>query len=131
MGRACKLPSFNAYRRYYGLKPVATFEDLTGERQIAARLSELYGQIDRLEWFVGIFAEGYGPANMMGELLTTMVANDAFTQALTNPLLAENVFNEDTFGAEGMAIIRNTRTLADLIVRNTGITDRTQVRFNV
>ena len=31
---------------------------------------------------------------MMGELLTTMVANDAFTQALTNPLLARNVFNE-------------------------------------
>ena len=34
---------------------------------------------------------------MMGELLTTMVAYDAFTQALTNPLLAPQVFNEDTF----------------------------------
>lgn len=131
MSRSCKLPSYNAYRRYYGLEPVRSFEDLTGERESAARLRELYGDIDRLEWFVGLFAEHYGPASMMGELLTTMVANDAFTQALTNPLLAEKVFNEGTFGKEGMAIIKETRTLAEVIVRNTGITDPAKVRFKV
>ena len=49
---------------------------------------------------------------MMGELLTTMVANDAFTQALTNPLLARNVFNEATFSAAGMKIINETSVAA-------------------
>ncbi|WP_347304291.1 peroxidase family protein [Croceibacterium sp. TMG7-5b_MA50] len=131
MGRACGLPSFNAYRRYYGMKPVRSFIDLTGDKDTAGALERLYGHIDRLEWFVGIFAEKYGSANMMGELLTTMVANDAFTQALTNPLLAENVFNEATFGAEGMSIIGSTRTLAEVIVRNTGIRDKGSVRFTV
>ena len=52
---------------------------------------------------------------MMGELLTTMVANDAFTQALTNPLLARNVFNEATFSAVGMRIINETTSLQQIL----------------
>jgi prostaglandin-endoperoxide synthase 2 len=47
-----------------------------------------------------------------------MVANDAFTQALTNPLLSRNVFNEDTFSAEGMRIIEETGSLQQIVVRN-------------
>jgi prostaglandin-endoperoxide synthase 2 len=131
MARACQLPAYNAYRRYYGLKPMKSFEELTGDTEKAAKLRALYGDIDRLEWFVGLFAEQYGDASMMGELLVTMVANDAFTQALTNPLLPQNVFNEDTFSKEGMEVIRSTRTLADVIARNTGISDPGQVGFAV
>lgn len=123
MARACELPSYNAYRRYYGLQPMASFEELTGEAHVAARLRELYGQIDKLEWWVGLFAEGYSDLSMMGELLTTMVANDAFTQALTNPLLAKGVFGEETFGSEGLAVIRATRTLGDVVARNTGLSE--------
>ena len=129
MGRSCRLGSFNAYRRHYGLKPYASFEALTGEREDAARLRALYGDVERLEWFVGIFAEGYGGGAMMGELLTTMVANDAFTQALTNPLLAEGIHNAATFGEEGREIVRSTRRLAQVIARNTGIEDPSKVRF--
>ncbi len=131
MARACQLPSFNAYRRYYGLKPMANFEELTGETTLAAKLRGLYGEIERLEWFVGLFAEKYGSTSMMGELLVTMVANDAFTQALTNPLLAENVYNADTFSKEGMEIVRATRTLGDLVARNTGIGDAGAMAFEV
>jgi prostaglandin-endoperoxide synthase 2 len=131
MARQCGLPSFAAYRRYYGLPPIQSFDDLTGETEMAARLRALYGHVDKLEWFVGLFAENYGPSSMMGELLVTMVANDAFTQALTNPLLAANVYNEDTFGKEGMEVVRGTTTLADVIVRNTGIRERDKVRFKV
>jgi prostaglandin-endoperoxide synthase 2 len=131
MARACGLPSFNGYRRYYGLKPITSFEALTGDSEKASRLRALYGDIDRLEWFVGIFAEKYGPYDMMGELLTTMVANDAFTQALTNPLLAKSVFNEDTFGAQGMQVIQETKGLPDVIARNTGIRNREDVGFVV
>ncbi|MFN3725041.1 MAG: peroxidase family protein [Allosphingosinicella sp.] len=131
MARGCRLPSYNAYRKYYGLKPKASFEALTGESELAGKLKALYGDIDRLEWFVGLFAEGYDQEAMMGELLVTMVANDAFTQALTNPLLAKSVYCEDTFSREGMEIIKQNRTLADLIVCNTGIKEREAVGFKV
>lgn len=131
MARACALPPFNDYRRHYGKDPVRSFEALTGDPVSARKLEDLYGSIDRLEWFVGIFAEGYGKREMMGELLKTMVANDAFTQALTNPLLAEAVYNAETFGAEGLEIIESTSRLAEVIQRNTGLQDPMSVGFMI
>ena len=131
MARTCALPSYNDYRKHFGKHPAATFEDLTRDREWAAKLSALYGSIDDLEWFVGIFAEGYDENDMMGDLLTTMVANDAFTQALTNPLLAEAVYNADTFAKEGLAIIDATSSLADVIVRNTGLTEKAGLGFTL
>ena len=129
MERSCNLASFNAYRRHFGLKPYRSFEDLTGETADAARLKALYGEVDRLEWFVGIFAEKHDEGAMMGDLLTTMVASDAFTQALTNPLLARNVHGEAAFAKEGMEIIRKTRSLAQVVVRNTEVDDENEIGF--
>ncbi|HYJ29632.1 MAG TPA: peroxidase family protein [Allosphingosinicella sp.] len=123
MARTCKLPALNRYREYYGLKPVRSFEALTRDKAMASELRALYGDVERLEWFVGLFAEGYDDEGMMGELLITMVANDAFTQALTNPLLSKAVYNDKTFGREGLEIIESTRTLTQVIARNTGIAE--------
>jgi prostaglandin-endoperoxide synthase 2 len=47
-----------------------------------------------------------------------MVAVDAFSQALTNPLLSEHVFNAATFTPEGMATIEQTGSLAEMVARN-------------
>ena len=55
---------------------------------------------------------------MMGELMTYMVANDAFTQALTNPLLARNVFNDATFTTTGMKVITTHGIVQDIVARN-------------
>jgi prostaglandin-endoperoxide synthase 2 len=54
----------------------------------------------------------------MGDLLTAMVGYDAFTQALTNPVLGPQVFTEATFTRAGMRIIKKTRTLQDILARN-------------
>jgi prostaglandin-endoperoxide synthase 2 len=67
---------------------------------------------------------------MMGELMTYMVANDAFTQALTNPLLARSVFNEATFSRSGMTVIKKTRSLQQIVARNSGAPDSVYVNFN-
>ena len=47
-----------------------------------------------------------------------MVGSDAFSQALTNPLLAPRVFHEKTFSPLGMAIIELPTRLSDLVQRN-------------
>jgi len=131
MARACQLQPYNAYRTHYGLDPVRSFEELTKDETWAGRLKEIYGTMDQLEWFVGIFAEAYGEREMMGELLSLMVGNDAFTQALTNPLLAKAVYNADTFSSEGLEIIEQTRRLADVIVRNTDLSNPEEVGFAI
>jgi Animal haem peroxidase len=131
MERRCNLAPFNDYRAHYGKPRVTSFEALTRDSALAEKLRKLYGSIDNLEWFVGIFAEAYDSAEMMGELLKTMVANDAFTQALTNPLLAEGVYNERTFSKEGFAILEANNSLADVITRNTGVTNKDEVGFKI
>jgi prostaglandin-endoperoxide synthase 2 len=67
---------------------------------------------------------------MMGELLTFMVANDAFTQALTNPLLARNVFTEATFTKAGLDLIGETDRLEQIVRRNVGDPDAVSVDFS-
>jgi prostaglandin-endoperoxide synthase 2 len=127
--RNARLRSFNDYREAYGLHRMHSFEELTDDREVQQRLKALYGHIDKLEWYVGIFAEDSPDYMMMGELMTYMVANDAFTQALTNPLLARNVFNEDTFTKTGMKVISTTHSLQQIVARNSRRPDAVHVSF--
>jgi prostaglandin-endoperoxide synthase 2 len=129
--REARLRSYNDYREAYGLKPMTKWTQLTRDQDVIARLTELYGDIDQLEWYVGIFAEEYPDFMMMGDLMTYMVANDAFTQALTNPLLARNVFNEATFTATGLEIIAETSSVQDIVRRNAAHPADVYVNFEI
>ena len=116
--RAARLQSYNAYRERFGLRPKRSLAEVTSDPELLRRLEELYGDVDGLEWYVGIFAEDHLDDGMMGELLTAMVGYDAFTQALTNPLLSSQVFTEDTFTRTGLGIITTTRSLEQILARN-------------
>ena len=77
-------------------------------RGVQAGLRDLYGHVDRIEFFPGLFAEDARPNSVLPSLIGRMVGVDAFSQALTNPLLAPRVFNEQTFSPLGMEIIGAT-----------------------
>ncbi|HSP36828.1 MAG TPA: peroxidase family protein [Frankiaceae bacterium] len=128
--REAKLRSYNDYREAFSLPRLDDFDDLTSDHDLKGRLRELYGTIDDVEWYVGIFAEDYPDYCMMGELLTTMVAHDAFTQALTNPLLGRRIFNEKTFSPAGMQIIADTGSLRDIVTRNAVDPETVVVEFS-
>ena len=57
--RKARLRSYNDYREAYGLKPMTAWTQLTSDTAVIERLRALYGEIERLEWYVGIFAEEY------------------------------------------------------------------------
>jgi prostaglandin-endoperoxide synthase 2 len=118
MGRDFRLKSFNDYRARFSLAPLTDWKQLTGDPQIQKALQKIYGTIDRLEFVVGLFAEEAKSGGLFGELMTTMVAVDAFTQALTNPILSTNIFNAATFTDYGLAQIAATASLQDLVNRN-------------
>ncbi len=120
-GRANKLASYNAYRVNAGYPAATRFEQISGDPDIVAALRRLYGTVDRVEFFVGLLAEDLPPRSAVPSLIGRMVAADAFSHALTNPLLAPLVYTEKTFSPAGMAAIDSMHSLADLVKRNAPI----------
>jgi len=119
MGRDMNLKSFNDYREKFNLRRIKSFEELTSNEEISARLKHLYGDINNLEYTVGLFAEEEKNTNLFGDLINRMVAYDAFTQIYTNPLLSVNVYNEETLSSYGIELIKKTKSINDFVSRNT------------
>ncbi len=129
-GRRNQLASYNDYREFYGYGRVTRFDQITGDPDRQALLSKLYdGEVDKVEFFVGLFAEDVSPGAAVPPLIGRMVALDAFSQALPNPLLSEHVFNARTFSETGLAEINATRRLSDILHRNLG-PDRNRYRVS-
>jgi len=118
-GRNNHLASYNDYRERMCYPRITRFEQISGDPDIVAALKRLYGNdVDRIEFFVGLFAEDLPARSAVPPLLGRMVALDAFSHALTNPLLSPHLFNEETFTPAGWASIAATSTLRDLADRN-------------
>jgi hypothetical protein len=81
-------------------------------------LARLYGRINNLEYFVGIFAEEPEGGLLFGDLLNRMVAYNVFTQTFSNPLLSRNVYHRRTFTDYGLELIEQTTSIEVLVNRN-------------
>jgi cytochrome P450 len=134
MGRRYRLQPYNSYRKCFNLEPYKSYEELTGDRKLSRLLRKLYGpDINRLELLVGLLAEKRPSNAILPGLMGTMVAVDAFSQALTNPLLSDNIYGKDAFSEVGLDIIENTRTFKDVVDRNapSSAKGRRHVAFDV
>lgn len=132
--RTNNIAPFNAYRVAMGEDPVKSFDELVGKsrnaaeqarrKTLAAELKRLYGSVDNVEFYVGLFAEPPEKNGPLPELVLAMVAMDAFSQALTNPLLSRHVMGDAknrrlAFTELGIVAVTGTRKLADILQRNT------------
>jgi prostaglandin-endoperoxide synthase 2 len=117
-GRAVQLAPYNDYRELAGFPRVTAFDQISSDPEIQAGLRDLYGHVDRIEFYPGLFAEDTRPNSVLPSLIGRLVAVDAFSQALTNPLLSQRVFNAETFSPLGMEIIASTTSLSDVLHRN-------------
>ena len=124
LGRNAQLASYNDYREMCQFPRVTDFDQITRDPDAQALLKKLYGHVDNVEFYVGLYAEDVRENSALPPLVGRLVGIDAFSQALTSPLLAENVFNEQTFSAVGMEIIQNTHTVSELLHRNLPKTDK-------
>ena len=122
--RATGLASYARYRRYIGGPAKISFEDISSDPKIISLLYKLYdGDPHAVEFFPGIFAEDRVADSPLPRTILSMVALDAFSQALTNPLFSEHVFNPDTFSRVGWAALNETSTLRQLVLRNVAAPD--------
>lgn len=117
-GRNVQLASYNDYRELCHFPRVTDFDQISGSPRVQQRLRDLYGAVDNVEFFTGLYAEDTRPNSVLPSLIGRMVGIDAFSQAFTNPLLAPRIFNEATFSPVGMEIIDATHRLSDLVHRN-------------
>ena len=51
------VPRYNEFRRLFHLKPAATFEELTDNPEWAEELRRVYGDVERVDLMVGLYAE--------------------------------------------------------------------------
>ena len=116
--RAVRLASYNDYRVLCGFPRVTDVDQISGDPRVQQALSDVYGDVDRIEFYVGLFAEDRRPNSVLPSLIGRLVGVDAFSQALTNPLLAKRVFTAETFTQTGLDVIEETTSLADLVARN-------------
>ncbi|NJO40983.1 MAG: heme peroxidase [Cyanobacteria bacterium RU_5_0] len=124
MGRDARLASYNDYREMCKFPRVTDFDQITENEIVQQELKHLYGDVDKIEFYVGLFAEDARENSAVGSLIGRLVGIDAFSQALTNPLLAENIFNETTFSPVGFEIIQTTQCLSDVLHRNIPKSDK-------
>ena len=128
MGRAVQLASYNDYREMCRYPRVTRFDQISGDPEVQQALKRLYGHVDNVEFYVGLFAEDVREHSAVAALIGRLVGIDAFSQALTNPLLNPNIFNARTFTPTGLQIIKQTASLSDILHRNIPNTGR---RFTV
>lgn len=118
IGRAAALAGFNDYREACGYPRLRSFADISSNPEVRSALASRYTSIDDVELYVGLFAEDVRQNAALPTLMGTMVAVDAFSQALTNPLIAPGVFGARTFSPVGMEAIASTSRLQDIVTRN-------------
>jgi prostaglandin-endoperoxide synthase 2 len=131
MGRDFRLQGYNEYRQNFGLAKLRDFTELTKDKSLRQKLETIYGDIDRLELVVGLFAEDPQPGALFGSLMLIMVAYDAFTQIYTNPLLSRAIYTAETLTAYGLELIDTTSSIADLVRRNVpgGLSQKVALSF--
>ncbi len=124
LGRQPQLASYNDYREMCGFPRVTKFEQITGDEFAQEKLKELYGHVDNIEFYVGLYAEEIRKNSTIPPLVARLIGIDAFSEALNNPLLSPTIFNKDTFSPVGWEIIQNTKTVSDLVNRNVPPSDK-------
>lgn len=101
------VPRYNQFRELFRLKPVKTFEELTGETALAAELREVYDDdVDLVDLMIGLYAEpkppGFGFSDTAFRVFILMA-----TRRLESDRFFTTDFREETYTVAGMAWVRD------------------------
>jgi prostaglandin-endoperoxide synthase 2 len=119
MARNAEIATYNDYRALCKMPRVTRFEQITSDPSILAALETLYSHPDEIEFYSGLLAEDLREDSALAPLVGTLVGIDAFSQALTNPLLHSRTYCPETFSPLGWEIIHEAQSIERLVRRNT------------
>lgn len=108
------VPRYNAFRRALRLKPAATFEDLTDNPHWAEQLRQVYGDIERVDLMIGLYAEpkppGFGFSDTAFRIFILMAS-----RRLESDRFFTRDFRPEVYTELGMTWIRRNSLHAMLI----------------
>ncbi|WP_298843936.1 peroxidase family protein [uncultured Roseobacter sp.] len=116
--RFCQLAGFSDYCDYLGQNRPFSFESISSDPEVAGMLRKFYRNTRDVDFHVGLFCEDRVKNSPLPNVILIFVALDAFSQALTNPLLSKHVFKPSTFSGPGWKAIQNTSTIREVLARN-------------
>ncbi len=108
------VPRYNEFRRLFRLPPAATFEELTGDPAVAAELHAVYGDVERVDLMVGLYAEpkpaGFGFSDTAFRVFILMAS-----RRLKSDRFFTRDFRAEVYTEAGMAWVRDSDMRAVLI----------------
>ena len=122
-GRDLGLADYNQVREDFGLERVTSFDEISSDPEVAAKLEELYGSVDNIDLWVGGLAEDHVDGSSMGELFSTIIV-DQFERIRTG----DRLWYENVFSDQQVREINQT-SLSDVIARNTELTNLHESAF--
>ncbi|XP_014668726.1 PREDICTED: prostaglandin G/H synthase 2-like [Priapulus caudatus] len=117
-GRLLRLQPFNEYRKRFGLRPYGSFEELTGEQEMAAELRELYGEVDALEFSLGLMLEKARAAAMFGSTIIEMGGPFSVKGLMSSPVCSPGYWKPSTFGGDRAFDVIKMASLRRLVCSN-------------
>jgi hypothetical protein len=118
-GRDHGLPDYNTVRVAFGLPAVTSFAEITADPEVQAGLQALYGDVNRIDAWVGALSEDHLPGAAVGPLIAYGLA-EQFRRARDGDRFW--YLRDAEFSAADIAMLNSTR-LSDIIRRNTSITN--------
>lgn len=115
-GRDHGIADYNTVREAYGWERVTSFDQITSDPALQAKLASTYGSVDNIDLWIGGLAEDHLPGSSMGETFTAILV-DQFVRLRAG----DRFWYQYSLPNRLVQQIENT-TLADIIRRNTDIT---------
>jgi peroxidase len=116
--RDAGLGSLNQTRSALGLRPYASFSQLTGDRVLRQNLQTTYGSIDNVDLFIGGLAEAHVNNGRLGETFQAIIGSQFQNLRAGDRYYWQN----EPFDFRTAGMIANT-TLATLLRRDTDSTN--------
>jgi hypothetical protein len=110
------VPRYNEFRRLFHLKPAATFEELTDNPKWAEELRAVYGDVERVDLMVGLYAEplpkGFGFSDTAFRVFILMAS-----RRLKSDRFFTDDYNAETYTQAGLDWIDES-TMVDVLKRH-------------
>ena len=110
------VPRYNDFRRLFHLKPAESFEELTDNPAWAEELRRVYGDVERVDLMVGLYAEplpkGFGFSDTAFRVFILMAS-----RRLKSDRFFTSDYNAETYTQTGLDWIEET-SMRDVLLRH-------------